>query len=80
MKGRIFGAAGLMVVLVCWMSAFSRWSIFFLLPTVSGRREMLVGMALLSIACFVIAAIKDSRWWLLGLLPSAMLFGLLRLH
>jgi hypothetical protein len=80
MKGRVFGIVGLVVVLLCWLSVFSRWSIFFLLPTVSARREVLVGIASLSIICLVVAAIKGSRWWLFGLLPSVMLFGLLRLH
>jgi hypothetical protein len=30
MKGRVFGIVGLVVVLLCWLSVFSRWSIFFL--------------------------------------------------
>lgn len=80
MRSRTLGIVGLTASLLCWLSVFSRWSIFFLLPTVSTRREMLTGIALLSIASVMVAAIKDSRWWLFGLLPSVSLFGLLRLH
>lgn len=79
-SGRTLGIVGISVSLLCWVSVFSRWSIFYLLPTVNARRETLVAIALLSIGCVIAGVAKHSKWWLLALPVPLLLFGLLRLH
>lgn len=79
-KARAFGVAGVALSVLCWINAFSRWSIFDLVPTVTGWRHLVLVVAIVSALSVLVAGTRGSRWWLLALFLSVLLFGVLRLH
>ncbi len=80
MKPRTLGIAGVVITTVCWIAALSRLSFFDLLPTIAERRYLLIGIATLATLLLLVASSRHSRWWLIALVPTVLLFGLLRLH
>ena len=79
-RADVVGAIGLALSIVCWFNVLYRSAVFDLLPTVAARREGVVIVGILGTVSVLFAAIRSSRWWLLALVPSVLLLGLLRLH
>jgi hypothetical protein len=76
----LFGLFGVVLSAVCWFNVLYKWSLFDLLPSVAARRHTIVVIAVLAVTFILIAVVRGSRWWLLGLVPSVAMVGLLRLH
>jgi hypothetical protein len=79
-RANVVGVIGLTSSIVCWFNVLYRSSLFELLPTMAAQRESVVIVGILGTISVLFAAIRGSRWWLLALVPSILLFGLLRLH